>query len=66
MNDPTGRIQQKRLGYLIFDGKEAPIVTERLRDVPLSAWSSNDVDEELTAEAELDRQAGSTIHAAGQ
>jgi len=55
MNKTFG-FEQKRLGYLVFDGKEMPIITERLRNVPLDAWLSDDTSEEFGAQAELDRQ----------
>jgi hypothetical protein len=40
-------IQQKRLGYLIFDGEESPVATARLRDVPFDDWLESDFLEEI-------------------
>lgn len=50
------KVEQECLGYLIFDGIEVPIITERLRDVPLDNWLYHDESEEFEAQAEFDRQ----------
>jgi hypothetical protein len=58
MNRPSGICHQNRIGYLIFDGedKELPVLTERLRHVPLDHWSIPDVGNELEQQVELARQ----------
>ena len=53
MKNPLDMIQQKRLGYLILDGKEVPVINERLRNVPLDDWRGRELGVEFKAQIEL-------------
>jgi hypothetical protein len=56
MNNDDTVWTQRRLGYLVFSGKEMKIITPRLRDVSFGKWLSADRDEEFEAQAEVDRK----------